>query len=321
MACTFTKTGETIADATPMLALPQPPGPLELVPEPEPVLPEIDAVSVLPAEDTSATETETMAAVTSGSHGAIAHESIPFHGIIVQAAGRYEVDPHLIRAIILAESGYNPYGYLGIIIFVLAYSLVPLENYDPPAQKQTGAVGRRYYLGAGGHCLFAVGDTHTRPRGPQAQPARICRTVPLSAGGHDLHQRHGRAQRLPDPAGLSGVAGVFPAKIFWVTGLLAFLISPIADNLTTALLMGAVVMAVGGDNKKFVALACINVVVGANAGGAFSPFRRHHHPDGLAKGKVQFTQFFNIFFPSVVNWLIPAVHEFCHRQGRLPKNS
>ena len=61
-------------------------------------------------------------------------------------------------------------------------------------------------------------------------------------------------------------------QLFWVTGLLAFFISPIADNLTTALLMCAVVMAVGGDNKKFVALACINVVVAANAGGAFSPF-------------------------------------------------
>ena len=32
--------------------------------------------------------------------------------------------------------------------------------------------------------------------------------------------------------------------IFWITGFLAFVISPIADNLTTALLMGAVVMAV-----------------------------------------------------------------------------
>ena len=60
--------------------------------------------------------------------------------------------------------------------------------------------------------------------------------------------------------------------IFWLTGLLAFLISPIADNLTTALLMGAVVMAVGGANQRFVVMACINVVVGANAGGAFSPF-------------------------------------------------
>ena len=61
-------------------------------------------------------------------------------------------------------------------------------------------------------------------------------------------------------------------SLFWITGILAFFISPIADNLTTALLMCAVVLAVGGDNSRFVTLACINIVVAANAGGAFSPF-------------------------------------------------
>ncbi len=101
--------------------------------------------------------------------------------------------------------------------------------------------------------------------------------------------------------------GLSLRMIFWVTGALAFVISPIADNLTTALLMGAVVMAVGGDRKKFVALACINVVVAANAGGAFSPFGDITTLMVWQKGKVQFAEFFNIFFPSLVNWLIPAV--------------
>ncbi len=95
--------------------------------------------------------------------------------------------------------------------------------------------------------------------------------------------------------------------IFWLTGLLAFVISPIADNLTTALLMGAVAMAVGGDNKKFVALACINIVVAANAGGAFSPFGDITTLMVWQKGKVEFAQFFAIFIPSVVNWLVPAI--------------
>ncbi len=60
-------------------------------------------------------------------------------------------------------------------------------------------------------------------------------------------------------------------QIFWLTGLLAFFISPIADNLTTALLMCAVVMKMGADNRRFITLSCINIVVAANAGGAFSP--------------------------------------------------
>jgi len=94
--------------------------------------------------------------------------------------------------------------------------------------------------------------------------------------------------------------------VFWVTGLLAFLISPLADNLTTALLMGAVVMAVGGNNKKFVIVACINVVVGANAGGAFSPFGDITTLMVWQKGKVDFIEFFAIFLPSLINWIIPA---------------
>ncbi len=94
--------------------------------------------------------------------------------------------------------------------------------------------------------------------------------------------------------------------IFWVTGVLSFFISPIADNLTTALLMGAVAMAVGGDNKKFVVLACINIVVAANAGGAFSPFGDITTLMVWQKQKVEFLEFYAIFFPSVINWLIPA---------------
>jgi len=101
-------------------------------------------------------------------------------------------------------------------------------------------------------------------------------------------------------------------QLFWITGLLAFFISPVADNLTTALLMCAVVMAVAGDNTKFVLLACINIVVAANAGGAFSPFGDittlmvWQKNIQTAQGPVNFWAFFALFIPSVVNWLVPA---------------
>ncbi|MDY0291751.1 MAG: sodium:proton antiporter NhaD [Desulfuromonadaceae bacterium] len=94
--------------------------------------------------------------------------------------------------------------------------------------------------------------------------------------------------------------------VFWLTGLLAFFISPIADNLTTALLMGAVVMAVGGSNQRFVVIACINIVVAANAGGAFSPFGDITTLMVWQKGMVAFHEFFALFIPSLVNWIIPA---------------
>jgi len=95
--------------------------------------------------------------------------------------------------------------------------------------------------------------------------------------------------------------------VFWMTGLLAFVISPVADNLTTALLMGAVAMAVGGSNRTFVVVACINIVVAANAGGAFSPFGDITTLMVWQKGKLSFFQFFAIFIPSLINWIIPAI--------------
>jgi len=95
-------------------------------------------------------------------------------------------------------------------------------------------------------------------------------------------------------------------KIFWMTGILAFFISPIADNLTTALLLGAVVMAVGKDEPRFVPLACVNIVVAANAGGAFSPFGDITTLMVWEAQKVPTEQFVLLFIPSVVNFLLPA---------------
>ena len=104
-------------------------------------------------------------------------------------------------------------------------------------------------------------------------------------------------------------------SIFWITGVMAFFISPLADNLTTALLMAAVVISVVGgrsaikgnpETTKFVVMACINIVVAANAGGAFSPFGDITTLMVWQAQKVEFSQFFALFIPSVVNWIVPA---------------
>ena len=95
-------------------------------------------------------------------------------------------------------------------------------------------------------------------------------------------------------------------QIFWITGAISFVMSPIADNLTTALLMATVVMAIGGDNRRFVVLACINIVVAANAGGAFSPFGDITTLMVWQRGFVEFQQFFALVVPSLVNWFVTA---------------
>ena len=96
-------------------------------------------------------------------------------------------------------------------------------------------------------------------------------------------------------------------RLFWATGALAFAMSPLIDNLTTALVTCAVVLAVGRDSPKFVAIACVNIVVAANAGGAFSPFGDITTLMVWQHGIVGFWTFFALFVPALVNWLVPAL--------------
>ncbi len=105
--------------------------------------------------------------------------------------------------------------------------------------------------------------------------------------------------------------GLSYRQLFLLTGILSFFLSSVLDNLTTALVMGTVVLALGreADGKsgpKFVALGCISVVVAANAGGAFSPFGDITTLMVWQKGKLSFFEFFDLFLPSAVNWLVPA---------------
>ena len=95
-------------------------------------------------------------------------------------------------------------------------------------------------------------------------------------------------------------------QLFIFTGIITFFLSPIADNLTTALVMCSVVLACGKGNSKFISIGCINIVVAANAGGAFSPFGDITTLMVWQAGIVEFFTFFKIFFPSVINYIIPA---------------
>jgi NhaD family Na+/H+ antiporter len=107
--------------------------------------------------------------------------------------------------------------------------------------------------------------------------------------------------------------------LFWLTGGLAFFISPIADNLTTALLMCAVIMKVGAGDKRFINLCCINVVVAANAGGAFSPFGDITTLMVWQAGILPFHEFFALFIPAVVNFGLPALIMSFFIENRKPE--
>ncbi len=98
--------------------------------------------------------------------------------------------------------------------------------------------------------------------------------------------------------------------LFWITGVVAFFLSAVLDNLTTTLVMSAVILALGTGNARFCTLALINLVVAANAGGAWSAFGDITTLMVWQAHKVEFTEFFAILLPSLVNWLVPAACMF-----------
>lgn len=107
--------------------------------------------------------------------------------------------------------------------------------------------------------------------------------------------------------------------VFWITGAIAFLLSPVADNLTTALVMGTVAISCLQQHKKAIVGSLVSIVVAANAGGVFSPFGDITTLMIWQHGVVQFRQFFDLFLPALLSWLVPAFIISLSVKGDLPQ--
>jgi len=108
-------------------------------------------------------------------------------------------------------------------------------------------------------------------------------------------------------------------QLFLITGVITFFLSAVADNLTAALLVGAVVMAVGSDNPKFVSIGFVNLVIAANAGGAFCPFGDITTLMVWQAEYAEFFDFFKLFIPSAVNYGVPAAVMYFAVPNEQPK--
>ncbi|HEC12768.1 MAG TPA: sodium:proton antiporter [Acidiferrobacteraceae bacterium] len=199
------------------------------------------------------------------------------------------------------------YGISAVIIFIVAYGFVINEEFlhlrkSKPVVVAAGIIWLLVAL-----AYQSVGDTTTAPAAVKhniLEYAELLLFLLAAMTYVNTMQERNVFEALRAWLVSSGFS--FRA-VFWLTGVLAFFISPLADNLTTALVMAAVVLSVGAGNPKFVALACINIVVAANAGGAFSPFGDITTLMVWQKGLVKFAEFIPLFIPSVVNWLVPAI--------------
>jgi Na+/H+ antiporter NhaD/arsenite permease-like protein len=198
------------------------------------------------------------------------------------------------------------YGALSIGIFILAYILVIFE--EAIALRKSKPV-----LLAAGLIWILVGLAYAG-LGKQAEASAAAANV-IEAYGElfvfllvsityvNVLEERRVFDRLR--ARLSSL-GVSYRQLFWLLGLTTFFMSAFLANMTTALIMGAVVLAIGRGAEKFIALTCISIVVASNAGGAFSPFGDTTTLMIWQKGKLGFYEFFALFLPALVNWLIPA---------------
>ncbi len=198
-------------------------------------------------------------------------------------------------------------GYLCLAIFVIAYVFVMMEEYLQLRKSKP-------VLLAAGLIWIAIGLTYQNHQ--QIEVAQQALEHNLLEYAELLlfllvamtYISAMEERRLFDALQAWMVGKGFNYRsLFWLTGILSFFISPIADNLTTALLMCAVVLKVAGSNPKFVNLACVNIVIAANAGGAFSPFGDITTLMVWQAGYVNFSEFMPLFIPSAVNYLAPAL--------------
>lgn len=197
-------------------------------------------------------------------------------------------------------------GYAALAVFVIAYALVMAEEFTHLRKSKPVILAAGIIWGMIAMTYATVGDIHTAEHAIRHNILEYAELLLFLLVAmtyiNAMDERHVfealRAWLVRK--------GFTYRQLFWITGIIAFFVSPVADNLTTALLMCAVVLAVGSDNPRFVSLACINIVVAANAGGAFSPFGDITTLMVWQKGIVDFFTFFTLFVPSAVNFLVPA---------------
>lgn len=96
-------------------------------------------------------------------------------------------------------------------------------------------------------------------------------------------------------------------QLFWITGILAFVLSLVVSSLTVGLLMGYIIINIARDNPRFIGLAGLNAVIASNAGGTMSPLGGISTFFVWQHDALQLFEFLDLTIPCLVNFLVPAV--------------
>ncbi|CAG1066637.1 Na(+)/H(+) antiporter NhaD [uncultured bacterium] len=210
-------------------------------------------------------------------------------------------------------------GYLSVAAFVFAYALVILEEkLHLRKSKPVILIGcLMWALVAGYEASFGGGHAEEHVKHMIAEIAELFFFVLVAMTYINTLQERMVFDSLKSWLLRKGYGY---RQLFWITGVITFFLSAVADNLTSALLMATVVAAVSS-NRAFVVPAFINIIIAANAGGAWSPFGDITTLMVWTAGRVSTLEFMYIFIPSVVNWFIPAFIMFLFLPKGRPEGS
>lgn len=199
------------------------------------------------------------------------------------------------------------FGYVGVATFLIAYLLIALESRTQLRKSKPVFIAAGVIWLLAGLAYARAGDTTTagdvlrRDIGAFGELFLFILAAMTFVNTMEERQIFGALRSWLLRRRLSLQA------VFWATGLLSFVISSQIDNMTTALVMGTVVLTVGRGNFRFLVPACINVVVAANAGGAWFAYGDITTLMVWQNGLLPFGAFLHLFVPALVNWLVPAV--------------
>ncbi len=106
-------------------------------------------------------------------------------------------------------------------------------------------------------------------------------------------------------------------KLLWIICLLAFFLSAVLDNLTTAIVMVSLVRKLISE-KQLRLIFCGMIVIAANAGGAWSPIGDVTTTMLWIGGQITTTNIIiNTFIPSLISLLIPLIVMSLKLNGRI----
>lgn len=201
----------------------------------------------------------------------------------------------------------HPFGWLLLFIFIIGYYFIAMEEkYHIDKAKPALFIGTLMYIMIGGFYAFY---------GLNFIPFKneITHLVfEIAQIFFFLYVAMTFVEALIERGVFNALKGKLIAKgynyreLFWITGFLSFFLSPIADNLTTALILSTVLITIEKKNKAFLIPSAINVVVASNAGGAWSPFGDITTLMAWTAQKGEFSDFLYLFPASFLGWIVTA---------------